>query len=104
LSVAPASPEQRARREIITLVKKYYAVDEAIASNTRVSLKRYYEVAHGEYARRLLQGAQAQRAMGYQVVGRVKVRAPEVRDLRLPNLILGVPKRTVMGTMGWSST
>jgi hypothetical protein len=94
-SGARASPEQRARREIITLVEKYYAVDEAIAANPRVPLKRYYEVAQGDYAQSLLQAAQAQRAKGYQVIGKVKVGAPEVRGLLLPHSNGDVPGATV---------
>jgi len=95
LSVAPASAEQRARREIITLVEKYYAVDEAIASNPETPLKRYYQVAQGRYAQSLLQSAQARRAEGHRVIGRVKVGAPEIRDLQLPRSKGGIPAATV---------
>src|SRR5215217_3714754 len=94
-SVAHVSPEQRARREIITLVEKYYVVDEAIAASPSVPLKRYYEVAQGDYAQSLLQGAQAQRAKGYQVIGKVKVGAPEVRGLLLRHSNGNVPAATV---------
>jgi len=95
LSVTAASPEQRARTEIITHVEKYYAVEEAIASNPTVPLKRYYEVAQGDYARSLLQGAQAQRAKGYRVIGKIKLGAPEVGDLRLPDSEESVAAATV---------
>ena len=95
LSGVATSPEYRARREIITLVEKYYAIDEAIAANPSVPLKRYYEVAQGDYAGSLLQGAQARRAKGYRVIGQVEVGTPEIRDLRLSSSKGSVPAATV---------
>ena len=47
-SPTPDAKTQRARREVLTLVEKYYKVDEAIATNSKVPLKRYYEVADGD--------------------------------------------------------
>ena len=82
-SPGQVSPEDQARGEIVTLVRKYYAVDEAIASNPKVPLKRYYKVADVSYAQSLLQSAQEQRAKGYRVIGSVKVGTPEIHDLQL---------------------
>jgi hypothetical protein len=82
-SRSETSPEDQARSEITNLVEKYYAVDEAIASDPKVPLKRYYKVADGSYAQSLLQSAQEQRAKGYRVMGGVKVGTPEIHDLEL---------------------
>ena len=73
---------ERARREVLALVAKYYKVDEAIASNPKVPLDRYYEVAGGDYVLSLLQAAQLQRAKGYKVIGTVRLGPTKVQTLR----------------------
>ena len=62
---------------------KYYQVDEAIATDRDVPLKRYYDVAAGKYVLTLLKAAQAQRSKGYKVTGEIKRTAPKIKDLQL---------------------
>ena len=81
-SPTPDAKTQRARREVLALVDKYYRVDEAIATNPKVPLKRYYEVAGGDYAQSLLQAAQLQRAKDYKVIGKVRLGPTKVRKMR----------------------
>ena len=65
------------------MIHKYYVVDEAIATDRTVPLKRYYEVARGSFAQSLLRAAQEQRAKGYRVIGKVRVGTPRVLKLEL---------------------
>jgi hypothetical protein len=66
---------------VLALVDKYYKVDEAIATNPKVPLKRYYEVAGGDYAQSLLQAAQLQRAKDYKVIGKERLGPTKVRGI-----------------------
>jgi hypothetical protein len=65
------------------LVHQYYAVDEAIATDQTVPLKRYYGVASGRFAQSLLRGAQELRAKDYRVIGKVRVGTPQIQKLEL---------------------
>lgn len=82
-SATPPSATQRAEQEVVALTLKYYQVDEAIATDTDVPLKRYYEVASGKYVQTLLKAAQTQRSKGYKVTGEIKRTAPKIKDLQV---------------------
>ena len=89
LSTPSETPRPSARptpqpleREVLALAQKYYEVDEAIATDRKVPLSRYYEVAGGDYASGLLAAAQRQRRMGYKVTGKVAVSRHHVQEIR----------------------
>ena len=80
-SPTPDAKTQRARREVLALVDKYYWVDQRIAKDRRVPLDRYYTVADGKYVQALLQNAQTQRARGYRVTGSIEFGRPSIQKL-----------------------
>lgn len=82
-TATPGSRTEKSTREVLALVKKYFAVDEAVATDQTTPLKRYNEVAAGDYATELQRGAQAMRAKGYRVKGKTRPSTPELKDLNL---------------------
>ena len=91
----PPSPESKARRDVIALVREYYSTEEAVATNRRVPLKRYYDVAAGDYVQILLQNAQARRAKDQRVTGRVKLSQSKIEKLDISPRNGRVPTGTV---------
>jgi hypothetical protein len=77
------TPEQQAKVEVLALVEHYYLVENALAADPKAPLKRYYEVAAGDYLDVLLRNAQARRAKDYRVVGAPHLRQNRVESLQL---------------------
>ena len=76
-TVTPSSPTSKpptpGKAEVVALVKKYYAIDDAVARDRSVPVSRYKEVAGGEWSKTIRAYTTAARLRGERVNGRDEV-------------------------------
>jgi hypothetical protein len=84
-TVTPSPPSSEppipGKAEVVALVKKYYAIDDAVARDRSVPVSRYKEVAGGEWSKTIRAYTTAARLRGERVKGRTKITEPKVMSL-----------------------
>jgi len=84
-TVTPTSPTSEpatpGKAEVVELVKKYYAIDDAVARDRSVPVSRYKEVAGGEWSKTIRAYTTAARLRGERVEGPTKITEPKVTSL-----------------------
>jgi len=84
-TVTPSSPSSEpptpGKAEVVALVKKYYAIDDAVARDRSVPVSRYKEVAAGDWSKTIRAYRTAARLRGQRVIGKTIVSDPTVAGL-----------------------